>query len=489
MTSAKTDPGSHLAFEPLYYGEKLCVINGHGQIAIVTFWSKVDTVIDILRQAEIPLDQHASPIAVIANLYGDGLPQMLVNLLYNPQIGSLLMLGRNLSDSKASLVGFFASGVTDPDERTGTVRIQGTGRRIPRSLHPGLFPRPPKLVDLGEDLRQIDWGKLRHSLTANADGPYPERVRVELPEVKVTTKPSAAFNHSMVADTPCEAWRELLFVLSEFGNVNKFDTSGGDRLELLDVRVAIRKPFEEADDVLREHGLDLAELKRYQDEMLDPACPADLEYTYGSRLKTHFGANLLEECRRILGDKLGSRHAYISLWDSHRDLRGDEVPCLASLFFRMYDEALTLTATFRVHNAATAWMRNVYGLIRILGQMAAGLSVEVGPLILLSESISLRKNEMPKVLPVIEKYKKSYQHYREDPNGHFEITLDGDRIVLIQRSEGLIVNRFEGTTGRSIEYEVGKAHAISEISHALYLGRELAKAEDSLRTGKPYVQA
>lgn len=489
MLSADDQPRADLSFEPVYYKEKLSILNPLGRVGIITLWSRVESVVEVLRGAGIPLDPSTSPIAVVANLYGDGLPQMLVNLLYNPQIEVLVLLGRNLSDSKASLVGFFNDGLFDPDDAHGTIQIRGTNRRIPSVLNPGLFQRKPRIIDLGEDLRGADFERLRDCLGTSTPGVLPPRLNLELPELTVATKPSAPYGHSLVADGPCDAWRELLFILSEFGKVNLYDTSGGDRLELLSVRAVIRKPFEESEEVLREHGLDPAELKRYQNEMLDAACPADLEYTYGSRLKVHFGADLLAECRRILADEMGSRHAYISLWDSRKDLWGDEVPCLASLFFRVYDEVLSLTATFRVHNAATAWIRNVYGLIRILHDMSAGLGVNAGPLIVISESISLRKNEMPKVLPVIEKFKKSYQHYREDPNGHFEITITEGRILAVQRFAGLVVNRFEGTTSRAIENEIGKTRAVSELSHALYLGRELARAEDCLKHGRPYTQA
>ena len=45
------------------------------------------------------LDPATSPIAVFGNLYGNGLREMLRNLLYNPQIQVLLICGNNRSGS------------------------------------------------------------------------------------------------------------------------------------------------------------------------------------------------------------------------------------------------------------------------------------------------------------------------------------------------------------------------------------------------------
>ncbi|MGC2697469.1 MAG: thymidylate synthase [Candidatus Angelobacter sp.] len=489
---SSTDISAQLHFEPLYLGEKLRILNPTGKFAIVTLWSKVDAVQMMLEEAGIDFSPDTSQIAVIANLYGDGLPQMLANLLYNPQIHSLALLGKNLSDSRDSLVNFFAKGITDLDLKYNTITIQGTTRRLPALLTPELFPHKPRILDLGEDLRTWDREEFKCFLQSgdqSGNSAAQERISITLPEMKVDTKPSNPVAQDVAADTPTEAWREALFVLSEFGRKNSVDTAQGDRRELLNLRVVIRDPRPESAETLKEYGLDLSELQRYQEQILNPACPPDIDYTYGSRLRSHFGLDTLEECARILKEERGSRHAYVALWDTRIDLKGEEVPCLASLFFRVYDERLSLTATFRAHNAATAWIMNCYGLIRILHQVAAATEIPIGPLVMISESISLRMSEMQKVLSVIDRYKKGYKHYREDANGHFEITLDEGRIKVVQRFQGMTVNRFEGTSSQAIEHELGKARAISEISHAMYVGRELQRAERCLKTGEPFLQS
>ena len=92
-----------MEFQPLYFADKLQIINPHGTIGVVTLWSKVDYVIERFRQAGVDLDPTTSPIAVFGNLYGNGLREMLRNLLYNPQIQVLLICGNDRSGSRREL--------------------------------------------------------------------------------------------------------------------------------------------------------------------------------------------------------------------------------------------------------------------------------------------------------------------------------------------------------------------------------------------------
>ena len=475
-------------FEPLYLRDNLTVLNPSGLVGIVTLWSKTDAVLNAMRSAGVDVSPESSPIAVVANLYGDGLAKMLSNLLYNPQIRRLVIWGRDLSDSKSALQRFFAEGVVDGKPGSSSVCIAGTNRRLPSILHPSLFGAAPEIVDVGEEVNATRAAAIAAVLRLEPPADWPERVRIEIPEPVVDYKPSAPYNHSVVADTPCETWRELLFRLREFGKSVPHETSGGDRLELLNVRATIRNPRPEDEAILRLHHLEPAALQRYQQELSKPDCPADLSYTYGSRLRTYFGVDSLEECARILRAERGSRHAYISLWDTAADFRRDTVPCMVSLFFRVYDEALSLTACFRAHNAGTAWIQNVYGLIPIIQWMAAQIDVEPGPLIVVSESISLRKSEMAKVEDLIQLYERRFVQYRPDPHGHFEIAIEDGTIVATQRSEGAVINRFEGPSAQVLEHHIARAAAVSEVTHALYLGRELTRAEECLKSGQRYVQ-
>ena len=96
-----------MEFNPLHFADRLTIINPHGTIGVVTLWSKVDYVIERFRQAGVDLDPATSPIAVFGTLYGNGLREMLRNLLYNPQIQTLLICGHDRSGSAQELIQLF----------------------------------------------------------------------------------------------------------------------------------------------------------------------------------------------------------------------------------------------------------------------------------------------------------------------------------------------------------------------------------------------
>ena len=107
---------SGLYFEPLYYGDRLHVVNRSGYVGVVTLWSRIDFVRRQFELAGIDLSSDTSPIAVFGNLYGNGLRELLRNLLYNPQIRVLLVCGRNRSGSREELINFFEKGVAPCEE-------------------------------------------------------------------------------------------------------------------------------------------------------------------------------------------------------------------------------------------------------------------------------------------------------------------------------------------------------------------------------------
>jgi thymidylate synthase len=71
---------------------------------------------------------------------------------------------------------------------------------------------------------------------------------------------------------------------------------------------------------------------------------------------------------------------------------------------------------------------------------------------------------------------------REDPNGYFLVTVDQENaeIVAEHRYEGLLVKQYRGGRAAKIEREVIGDMAVSLVSHAIWLGRELAMKEQAL---------
>jgi tetrahydromethanopterin S-methyltransferase subunit A len=78
-----------------------------------------------------------------------------------------------------------------------------------------------------------------------------------------------------------------------------------------------------------------------------------------------------------------------------------------------------------------------------------------------------------------------------DPAGYFVIYVDRGRGMLSlehYHNDGLLDTVIEGGTAAELYTPAIDRGLISRLDHAAYLGRELARAEESLRSGEPFIQ-
>ncbi len=487
-----------MEFIPLYFADRLTVINPHGTIGVVTLWSKVDYVIQRFREAGVDLDPKTSPIAVFGTLYGNGLREMLRNLLYNPQIQTLLICGNDRSGSREELEKFFAMGLEqvegalvrykspEPGMVIASARIYGTKRLIDDLVRPENFHVSPRIKWLGDPKEDGTLTILKEFFQSRPPQFFQEisRLQVPLPEVEVQYFPSNPRAHVVVRESILEAWKEVLYLLTRFGR--RVTLKKGDRLELQHVKVVVEKPRFEADDKLQAVNLDPRKLRQYQKDILKGEIRADETYNYGHRLRTHFGLDTLTACVERLKEDQEDRKSYVALWDTRRDLTVKEGrPCLVSLFFRKFEGKLTLSATFRTHNAMDAYPLNLYGLMAIQGRVAERVGLPPGAITVISHSLGLDPKELDRALMVIGK--RPFK-VRLDPMGYFRITLDGQEILVEHRFEDVTLKEYRGKKAERLQHEIARDVALSDINHAIYLGRQLARAEMALKEGREFVQ-
>ena len=288
----------------------------------------------------------------------------------------------------------------------------------------------------------------------------------------------------VVRDTPIEAWKEVLYLLTRFGR--RVTLKKGDRLELQHVKVVVEKPEFEAEKELHEVNIAPEKLRRYQEDILRGELRPDETYTYGHRLRAYFGLDSLKACADRLIQDPEDRKAYVALWDTTRDLTVKEGrPCLVSLFFRRFEGKLTLSATFRTHNAMDAWLVNLYGLMAIRDWVAKEAQLQPGAIVVVSHSLGLDPRELDREMLV--SGQRPFK-VRLDPMGYFRITLDGKEILVEHRFEDVTLREYRGRTAVSLQHQIARDVAVSDINHAIYLGRQLAKAEMALRDGREFVQ-
>lgn len=78
-----------------------------------------------------------------------------------------------------------------------------------------------------------------------------------------------------------------------------------------------------------------------------------------------------------------------------------------------------------------------------------------------------------------------------DPAGYFVVHVDQRRTCLLlehYQTTGLLDGFIQGRTAAELYTPAIERGWVSRLDHAAYLGRELARAEQALRTGGPYVQ-
>jgi len=477
--------GGEFEFIPLHFGSKLRIINPCGRLGIITLWSKIDFVEHTLAELGIDLDPDTSKIAVIGNLYGNGIPHLLRNLLYNPQIRYLVICGANRSGSAEDLLAFFADGLEKTtvlgDEVT---RIKGRTRIIDDMVRPKDFAAKPRIVSVGDLRGKVSRKNLYKAIHAfePADGIIGGRIEIELPKVEISHYPSEPCNHNIVNDSPLEAWRELIFRLVRFGHLTHLRK--GDRQELQNVRVVVRNPAPDDPECLREYNFSLEELIQYQSDMLLGPLPGDQSYTYGNRIREYFGFDALHKFAERLRENPEDRDCYLALWDSRKDIDAAAAPCLVSLFFRVFDGKLTLTATYRTHNAVDAWLRNVYGLMKAQEIVANEVGIEPGPITIISHSISIDPSNYDFATRVANSKGFSLEL---DLNGQFVVSLEDEEIVVRHMDDtGAVLHEYRSKKVERIQYELYHDCAISDINHALYIGRQLARAQICLQNGERF---
>ncbi len=77
-----------------------------------------------------------------------------------------------------------------------------------------------------------------------------------------------------------------------------------------------------------------------------------------------------------------------------------------------------------------------------------------------------------------------------DPAGFLVVYPDKTRGLVVEHytKDGALELVIEGPTASAVGATAAERGIVSRLDHAVYLGRELARAEESLRSGTPYVQ-
>jgi len=323
--------------------------------------------------------------------------------------------------------------------------------------------------------------------------PPPRRESLIFPEreIAVTTKPGPTYGHRIEGKTIAQTWVKILHRIRTIGTIRPtaYDSKWQ---ELIDLMAVIRS--EPEDFYFPEPNylpIDRQFLEAYISQMLDDTpLEEGVKYTYGTRLRSWFGRDQIEQVIAKLAGDINSTRAVMSLWDV-KDYEGNNSPpCLNHIWLGHQEGKLSLTATFRSNDMFAAWPANAMGLRALQQHICAkivqksNLQLKLGPLIIISQSAHIYDDTWEHADLVIKREYVKICNKREygDPSGSFAVTIELGTIVVdhLTPGSGEIVHRYSGKSARKLYQQIAANCPCLEVEHALYLGTELQKAEIAL---------
>ena len=482
-------------FKPVYKANALILGNPASSVGVITLWTV---------KAKVAAQLDPSDYAAIGQLFSptQGIDYLVRNLLANPSVRHLVLTGHDLSGSGVALQDFFRHGVEAGRTSLGVPcwRIRS---KVEASVDSDisdealeLLRRNVRLVVCAE--RDALPEMVKRLASEPPQPPYAEPLLFEKRDPEAETAVGENAVYVVRGETVAETWVQLLHLIWKFGRVSDthYDSRQKEILDLVSVVSGEDPNRLFVPDYL---PCTAEQLDSYFPTVLSSAPPMlpdgvsqqDVRYTYGQRLRSHFGVDQVGDVIAKLVRERDSRSAVASLWDPRGDHRVGGSPCLNHLWFRIVGDALNLTAIIRSNDMFKAWPENAFALRKlqelIRGEVAGQTStcLGLGDLVIVSESAHIYDDDWDATEHVLAR------HYgevvaklgeRRDPRGNYIVEVEED-IIRVEwlTPSGEHVKHFYGKTASAILRQLAHDAAVSTVEHALYLGGELQKAEIALR--------
>ena len=480
-------------FKTLGKNTEKSIIQGNpsSETAIITLWTMKEAVEKKVKREDF---------AVIGQLYNAerGIDLLVRNLLANPQIKLIVITGSDLSKSGIVLKDFFDNGF----EKGKTKSTERECWKI-KSKHDGF---------IGLDVDEKDLETLRKSITClrvddiekwdkkSMKVPSQDREKVIYEKKEEDFGEYVTEENAFVlrSEKVVESWLKILDLILRFGRTT--DNPDGSKVKELINLVSVITDEDPNDLYLPEaFPYDLDTIKEYTKTITTDFKPKDVSYTYGMRIRSHFGHDQIDKVVSKLKKNINERQAVISLWDPREDIDSKMPPCLNHIWVRVRNDTLFMTSTFRSNDMFLAYPQNVMALrqlqeiIRKDLVKAIGKTIALGDLIINSESAHLYENTWESCKDILEKYYSEYVETNPaeeyDPRGNFVVSIENGKIKVDYTSaNGEHLKTFEGSNAFMLRKQIFREGIISNPAHGFYLGMELVKAEIALKQSKLYKQ-
>ena len=492
-----TEPVSQFKYQPLHKPNQL--MYGTGQTAVVTGWT--------VKQA---ISKHLQPheYAVIGQLYSPtrGISLLIRNLLANPHVRFLVALNATKEDRNAGgcecLLDFFRNGFTEGFSDTGRrcwVICSNIPGYIDIEIEAYVLEKLRQSVEWQESLSIADAVSQVKAYTLRSAVAWGSPI-VEIPfsTAVPTVLPGPRYGHRIEGKTIAETWVKIIHRIKNTGTIRPTGYDGQWQ-ELIDlVAIVTDEPEDFYFPEPNYLPCDRAFIEEYISQILDDAPNREgVKYTYGQRLRSWFGRDQIEQVIQKLIQEIDAASAVMSLWDVQDHDKGGS-PCLNHIWLRVVDREISLTATLRSNDMFAAWSANAFGLralqqyIRDQIATRSDYDLKMGPLITISQSAHIYDDTWENAERLIQQqYSAIYKHLDYyDPSGNFLVEIAEGKILVTQTTPGSgeIVACYSAKDPLKLIREICAASPAIRPEHAGYLGMELQKASECLKTGKKYVQ-
>ena len=481
---------------PTYKDKMLIVGNKKSQVAVCTLWTKKEVAGQML---------DLEKIAVIGNLYSPkkGVSFLIRNILANPNIKHLVVCGLDNSKSGQVLIDFANNGFREiRDEQNNLMYwqiISDIENRIDAEIEKEaleIFRKSVNVIDLREERSFKKIQENINDLDQNLPLSYKPLIFTEAKKEEINSFPSESAVHTIRGEKIAETWLKILDHILRFGKTDQTSYQNQQK-EIIDIVSVITG--EDPENLYIPEWLpnDSEHMKEYAPTVLSSFCPEGAAYTYGSRMRSHFGVDQVQTIIDEIKREKYSRRAVISLLDPKIDSCSKNPPCLNHCWFRVQEDKLHLIATLRSNDMFDAWPENAL-VLRLLQNIVFKEvikiypEVKLGNLVIHSLSAHIYDDSWEEAKSIVGKHYNVVfprTNLEYDIRGNFIIKVENNEIVVEHySSDEILLNSYNSKRAMPIYLEMSKKGAVSIISHALYLGTELQKAEMAIKLNIPYTQ-
>lgn len=476
-------------------GSQLLHGSSASRTAIVCLWT---------RREEVQKKVDSSMYSVMGQLYSAerGIDPLIRNLLANPWITNLVVTGRDISGSGRALMDFFRKGVSPASTRQG-MKCWKIKSEIEAYIEPDLSKEQLDGLRGSVHIEMIpDPGKVR--LFSEKQMPERKRIIAERKEPADARLLYAGVPVYVVREAQVkDAWAKILSIVMKFGLVSQTHFGSRQR-EVLDMVSVISDENPLRPEIPDNFPFTRRQFSLYAGRFMASAGIEGISYTYGNRMRCHFGKDQINEVVEKLASDPGTRQAVVDLWDSGKDIESSESPCLSHIWLRLREGRLHMSASLRSNDMYRAYPENALALRVLQERIRSMLSsrmrasgkksrLQLGELVIISHSAHIYEENWEEALRAAEAASGRLleKELNTDHMGSFYITADPmKRLINVDylSSSGERLASFTGSSAEELRKKLAGEHVIGTPSHGLYLGLELARAELCIANRLQYQQ-